>query len=164
MFSYRPNPVRSLLTIAFYFKQRARSFQCHRGDKHHNLYWLFFASRTSATMRLSIAIGLMLGALAFVTAQDTPQDVAPDVEKPIFICPLPRCRQCPSTQRRTALGVGFALEIGMGETVHFLLRLGRAGATSYSHTGRHPSETMMVHSGRSPISRAPRNISHGCNT
>ncbi|KAH8908548.1 hypothetical protein BR93DRAFT_966607 [Coniochaeta sp. PMI_546] len=65
-------------------------------------------------MRLSISIGLMLGALAFVGAQDTPQDVAPDVEKPIFICPLPRCRQCPSTQRRTAPGVGFALEIGYG--------------------------------------------------
>jgi hypothetical protein len=65
-------------------------------------------------MRLSISIGLMLGALAFVTAQDMPQDVTPDVEKPIFICSLPRCPQCPSTQRRTAPGVGFALEIGHG--------------------------------------------------
>lgn len=59
-----------------------------------------------------LAILFVFGILA--TAQNEHQDVDPEVREPIFICPLPRCGKCPSKQRRTAPGVGFALEIGHG--------------------------------------------------
>jgi hypothetical protein len=60
------------------------------------------------------AFQLMYYHFWYVASQSEVHDELQGFEKPLFICPLPRCARCPSEKRRTSPGVGIALEIGHG--------------------------------------------------